>query len=63
MDRNQRMPKGGTKIDDIKRTGGAAATIELGRSLEEFESTGKFLLNSFGVNLYNLPLPIGVSIG
>jgi nitrogenase molybdenum-iron protein NifN len=57
----QRMPGGGTKINDIRKTGSASATIELGQSLEEFESAGKVLLNSFGVNLYSLSLPIGVA--
>jgi nitrogenase molybdenum-iron protein NifN len=57
----QRMPAGGTKIEDIKKTGCAESTIEFGKSLEEFDSAGKFLLDQFGVMLHNPGLPIGIT--
>lgn len=55
-----KMSEGGTKIEDIKQMGGAAATIQMGITVDDEISPGKYLEERFGVPLYNLPLPIGV---
>jgi nitrogenase molybdenum-iron protein NifN len=56
----KRIPEGGTKLRDIEAMSGASATIELAVSIEDKLSPGKFLADTFGVPLYNLPLPIGL---
>ncbi|MDK2822514.1 MAG: nitrogenase molybdenum-iron protein NifN [Clostridia bacterium] len=55
-----KLPNGGTKLGDIRNMPGAKATIELGITVEDHLSPGKYLENSFGVPLYRLPLPIGL---
>ncbi|SHI58856.1 nitrogenase molybdenum-iron protein NifN [Dethiosulfatibacter aminovorans DSM 17477] len=50
----------GTKIEDIKKMGGAVATIEMGMLLSEKNSPGKFLENEYDVPLYKCPVPIGL---
>lgn len=57
----KRMPEGGTKVSDIKKTGSSAATIEFGQALEKSDSAGKVLSNIFGVKLYSMPMPIGIT--
>ncbi|WP_238457680.1 nitrogenase component 1 [Desulforamulus ferrireducens] len=56
----QRMPQGGTKIADIKDMPGAKATIQMGITVADNISPGKYLESKFGVPLYNLPIPMGV---
>lgn len=55
-----KMSAGGTKIEDIKNMGGALATIQMGITVDDEISPGKYLEEKFNVPLYNLPLPIGV---
>ena len=55
-----KMPDGGTAIDGIKKMPGAPATIQMGVTVEEALSPGKYLFDEFGVPLYNIPIPIGV---
>lgn len=55
-----KMSAGGTKIADIKTMGGSVATIQMGVTIDDALSPGKYLEEKFGVPLYNLPLPIGV---
>lgn len=50
----------GTKIQDIRRTPAARATIEFGRSKNTKTSAGDYLLRQFGTPFYQLPLPIGI---
>ncbi|SHK39614.1 nitrogenase molybdenum-iron protein NifN [Desulforamulus aeronauticus DSM 10349] len=57
----RKMPEGGTPLADIAAMGGAAATLQLGVTLEDSMSPGRFLETEFGVPLYNLPLPMGVT--
>ena len=57
----RKMPEGGTKLADIAAMSGAAATLQLGLTLEDSMSPGRFLETEFGVPLYNLPLPMGVT--
>lgn len=59
-DKYLRIPKGGTKIEDIKRMSGAIATIEMGMTIDEEKSPGAYLRDSFGVPLYKCGIPIGI---
>lgn len=55
-----RIPKGGTKLRDIKMMPGAAATIEIGATVPEVISPGEYLHSKFGVPLYRCGVPIGL---
>lgn len=55
----RRIPEGGTSIRDIKRMAGAVATIELGLTVPEAYSPGRYLKEKYGVPLYRCALPIG----
>jgi len=55
-----KMSAGGTKLADIKEMGGALATIQMGVTIDDAISPGKYLEEQFGVPLYNIPIPIGV---
>ncbi len=59
--RYQKIQKGGTTIEDIEKTGSAAASIEFGRILSEEESAGDLLSTRFKVPCHNPGLPIGVN--
>ncbi|MFP4697864.1 MAG: nitrogenase component 1 [Eubacteriales bacterium] len=50
----------GTKIEDIKKMGGAKATIEFSKLIKGSFSPGKYLENSYQVPLYSIPIPIGL---
>jgi nitrogenase molybdenum-iron protein NifN len=56
----KRMPEGGTKYKDIEIMSGAKATIEIGVTVPDVISPGKYLLDEFGMPLYRCPVPIGV---
>lgn len=55
-----KMSGGGTKIQDIKAMGGSIATIQMGVTIDDAISPGKYLKEKFGVPLYNIAIPIGV---
>jgi nitrogenase molybdenum-iron protein NifN len=55
-----KMSDGGTKLADIKAMGGALATIQMGITVEDDISPGKYLTDTFEIPLYNIPIPIGV---
>lgn len=55
-----KIPLGGTKIEDIKKMGGAIATIELGQLIDEKISPGSWLEKNYDVPLYRCPMPIGL---
>ena len=57
----QKVPEGGTKVADIAAMAGAPVTIQMGITVDESISPGKYLSDTFGVPLYNIPLPVGVS--
>lgn len=57
----QRIPKGGTPLDDIRRMGRAKATIEFHSTCDPATTAGALLKDRFGVPHYSLPLPIGVT--
>jgi len=56
----EKIPRGGTPIEDIRRMGGATATFEFGSTLEDFRTAGKFLNERFGVPLHRMGIPIGL---
>lgn len=55
-----RIPDGGTKLEDIRRMAGATATIEMGVTVEEGYSPGKYLESKYGIPLYRRATPIGI---
>jgi len=55
-----KMSDGGTKLSNIKEMGGGLATIQMGVTIDDNISPGKYLEEEFGVPLYNIPIPIGV---
>lgn len=58
----QRIPVGGTPVEQIKSAGGAMASIEFGRCLARAASTaGTVLSDRFETPCHRLGLPIGVS--
>ena len=54
------IPKGGTKIGDIRAMGGAKATVEFGHTMPEQLSGGKYLEKAYGVDLHRLGMPVGI---
>ena len=55
-----KMSNGGTKITDIRSMGGAVATIQMGITIEDGISPGKYLEEEFGIPLYIIAIPMGV---
>jgi nitrogenase molybdenum-iron protein NifN len=60
LENYEKVPRGGTPVEDIRRMGGAAATVEFGRTLSAGKTAGKFLDESFGVRLHQMGIPIGI---
>jgi nitrogenase molybdenum-iron protein NifN len=57
----QRIPKGGTPVEAIRRMGGSAGSIECGLLLEgATETAGTWLSSRFRVPHHRLGLPIGI---
>lgn len=56
----KRIPEGGTTVDEIDAMAGAIATIELGVTIDDKISPGKYLEEKFNVPLYKCPMPIGI---
>jgi nitrogenase molybdenum-iron protein NifN len=54
----QKLPAGGTRLDDIRLMGRAAATLYLGHPAGS--DAGRWLLEQRGVPLVNAELPIGI---
>lgn len=52
------IPEGGTPLADIRKMGGARATVELGATLPA--ETGGTVLAQRGVKLYRTGLPVGI---
>jgi nitrogenase molybdenum-iron protein NifN len=55
-----KMSEYGTKLADIKIMGGALATIQMGVTIDDNISPGKYLADEYNVPLYNIAIPIGV---
>lgn len=56
----KKIPGGGTELSDIMAMGGSRATIQMGMTVDERLSPGKYLEKEFGVPLYNIPVPMGI---
>ncbi len=57
----QRIPDGGTPVENIVAAGDAAASIEMGASLaRETDTSGTYLEAQFGVTAHRLGMPIGI---
>ncbi|MFP4072329.1 MAG: nitrogenase component 1 [Desulfovibrionales bacterium] len=59
LDDYEKLPQGGTPVEDIRAMSGAPATIELGSTLGDL-SAGNYLKQTFKVDLHSLGLPIGL---
>ncbi len=55
----EKIPRGGTPLEDIRRMGGAAATFEFGATLD-CKTAGNLLHERFGVPLHSMGIPIGL---
>jgi nitrogenase molybdenum-iron protein NifN len=55
----EKIPRGGTPIEDIRHMGGAAASFEFGTTLD-CRTAGKFLEERFGTPLHSMGIPIGI---
>ncbi|MFZ5754464.1 MAG: nitrogenase component 1 [Bacillota bacterium] len=55
-----KIPEGGTPLAHIRAMSGAVATVELGITVDDSLSAGKYLEEEYGVPLYRLPLPMGI---
>ncbi|MCG8344217.1 MAG: nitrogenase [Chlorobiales bacterium] len=55
-----RIPKGGTPLNAIRKSGTAAASIEFTSVLGEDKSPAGYLKEAFRVSPYRQPLPIGI---
>ncbi len=55
-----RIPKGGTPLESVRKSGTAAASIEFTSVLEDEKSPAASLENNCGVPRYRLCLPIGI---
>jgi nitrogenase cofactor biosynthesis protein NifB len=56
----QRLPQGGTDINDIKKMAGSKFTIEISGFTDETNSAGEYLYHKFGVPYEKCNLPIGL---
>lgn len=56
----KKVPEGGTKLADIAGMSGAAATIQMGITVDDSISPGRYLETEFGVPLRNVPIPMGI---
>jgi nitrogenase molybdenum-iron protein NifN len=57
----EKIPRGGTPIEEIRLMGGAKATFEFGRTLGgRFKSAGELLEERFNVPLHRMGIPIGL---
>jgi nitrogenase molybdenum-iron protein NifN len=56
----QKLPQGGTKIEDIRRMAEGAGTICLGEAVPPEKDAGNFLLRNFGIPCTRIDLPIGM---
>jgi nitrogenase molybdenum-iron protein NifN len=56
----QRLPEGGTPVEALRSMGRAAATLELGATLDPGAGAAELLAGRFGVPRISLGLPIGI---
>ena len=55
-----RIPRGGTRFEDIERAGSSSCSIEFNLAGDANQSSARLLDDRFGVRGYRLPLPIGI---
>jgi len=60
LEEYEKIPRGGTPVEDIRRMGGARATLEFGRTLEGRKTAGTVLQERFEVPLHRMGIPIGI---
>lgn len=60
LEEYEKIPSGGTPIEDIRRMGGAIATLEFGRTVDAQQTAGGLLNERFGVPLHRLGIPVGI---
>jgi nitrogenase molybdenum-iron protein alpha/beta subunit len=56
----ERLPRGGTSLEQIRSMAGAALSLELSSCLPEALSPAAWLRDNYGVKMRRLPLPIGL---
>jgi len=56
----ENLPSGGTRISEIRETGGSPAAIEFGRTLAGQGTAGRLLNERFSVPLHSSGMPIGL---
>jgi nitrogenase molybdenum-iron protein NifN len=56
----QKLPAGGTKIEDIKSMSSAAGTVYLGTAASQENNAGRWLASRFGVPLTHVDFPLGI---
>ena len=56
----QKIPQGGTSLEQIRNTGRARAGIQLGRTVKENQNAARFLKEKFNIPDYQLGLPMGI---
>ncbi|MBI4963679.1 MAG: nitrogenase [Desulfomonile tiedjei] len=60
LDEYEKVPRGGTPVEEIKSLGGAKAAIEFGRTLSKNVTAGGLLEEEYDVPLHSLGTPIGL---
>lgn len=60
LDDCEKVPSGGTPIEEIRSMGGAEATFEFGRTLDGLQTAGGLLEERFHVPLRRMGIPIGL---
>jgi len=60
LDDYEKIPRGGTPIDEIRLMGGAKATVEFGRTLGGRQTAGELLAKRSNVPLLPMGIPIGL---
>ncbi len=56
----QKLPKGGTPLESIRRMSSAVGTITLGESIPREHDASAWLESNFGVKAARVPMPIGI---
>lgn len=56
----QKIPAGGTKIEDVAKSAGALASIEFSSTVPDEKSAGAYLNKEFGVPFRKCSIPIGI---
>lgn len=59
-DSYHRVSPGGTPIAELERLGGARAVIDFTHCVEDRQLAGAFLQETFGVERYRMPAPLGI---